>query len=102
MNRSQVTSVSGDLRGVATARELCQATIANMKQNPGFTFVYNSFGVPLVAGLLFPLYTLAVVTHDCCFGDESRFSMGHRQRTALTLSRLISRLVLRHRGIGTQ
>ena len=42
------------LRGVATARELSQASIANIKQNPGFTFVYNSFGVPLAAGLLFP------------------------------------------------
>lgn len=54
MNRSQVTLLRGDLRGVAMARELSQATIANMKQNPGFTFVYNSFGAPLAAGLLFP------------------------------------------------
>lgn len=54
MNRSQVMLVRGYLCGVAAARELSQATIANMKQNLGFTFVYNSFGVPLVAGLLFP------------------------------------------------
>lgn len=54
MNSSQVTSVRGYLRGVATARKLFQTTIANMKQNPGFTFVYNSLGAPLAAGLLFP------------------------------------------------
>ncbi len=49
-----VALVKGDLRGIATARELSQATIANMKQNLGFAFVYNSLGVPLAAGLLFP------------------------------------------------
>ena len=54
MNSSQVTLVRGDLCDVATARELSQATIANMKQNLGFTFVYNSLGAPLAAGLLFP------------------------------------------------
>ncbi|MES2053052.1 MAG: heavy metal translocating P-type ATPase [Pseudomonadota bacterium] len=54
MNSAQVTLVKGDLRGIATARELSQATIANMKQNLGFAFVYNSLGVPLAAGLLFP------------------------------------------------
>jgi len=55
MNSAQVTLVKGDLRGIATARKLSQATIANMKQNLGFAFVYNSLGVPLAAGLLFPL-----------------------------------------------
>lgn len=54
MNSAQVTLVKGDLRGIATARELSDATIANMKQNLGFAFVYNSLGVPLAAGLLFP------------------------------------------------
>ena len=54
MNSAQVTLVKGDLRGIATARELSEATIANMKQNLGFAFIYNSLGVPLAAGLLFP------------------------------------------------
>ena len=54
MNSAQVTLVKGDLRGIATARELSDATIANMKQNLGFAFIYNSLGVPLAAGLLFP------------------------------------------------
>ena len=54
MNSAQVTLVKGDLRGIATARELSEATIANMKQNLGFAFVYNSLGIPLAAGLLYP------------------------------------------------
>ncbi|MFM9901505.1 MAG: heavy metal translocating P-type ATPase [Polaromonas sp.] len=54
MNSAQVTLVKGDLRGIATARELSNSTIANMKQNLAFAFVYNALGVPLAAGLLFP------------------------------------------------
>ena len=55
MNSAQVTLVKGDLRGIAVARELSDATVANMKQNLGFAFVYNAMGIPLAAGLLFPL-----------------------------------------------
>jgi len=55
MNSAQLTLVKGDLRGIATARALSAATVANMKQNLGFAFVYNLLGVPLAAGVLFPL-----------------------------------------------
>ncbi len=54
MNSAQLTLVKGDLRGIATARALSLATVANMKQNLGFAFVYNLVGVPLAAGVLFP------------------------------------------------
>jgi Cu+-exporting ATPase len=54
MNSAQLTLVKGDLRGIATARALSVATVANMKQNLGFAFVYNALGVPLAAGVLFP------------------------------------------------
>jgi P-type Cu+ transporter len=54
MNSAQLTLVKGDLRGIATARALSMATVANMKQNLGFAFVYNALGVPLAAGVLFP------------------------------------------------
>ena len=54
MNSAQLTLVKEDLRGIATARALSEATVANMKQNLGFAFVYNMLGVPLVAGVLFP------------------------------------------------
>ena len=55
MNSAQVTLVKGDLRGIAHARAISEATIANMKQNLAFAFVYNALGVPLAAGLLYPL-----------------------------------------------
>jgi len=55
MNSAQLTLVKGDLRGIAAARALSVATVANMKQNLGFAFVYNALGVPLAAGVLFPL-----------------------------------------------
>jgi Cu+-exporting ATPase len=54
MNSAQLTLVKGDLRGIATAITLSVATVANMKQNLGFAFVYNALGVPLAAGVLFP------------------------------------------------
>ena len=54
MNSAQVTLVKGDLRGIARARELSDAAIANMKQNLAFAFVYNALGVPLAAGVLYP------------------------------------------------
>ncbi|SFD62561.1 heavy metal translocating P-type ATPase [Paracidovorax konjaci] len=55
MNSAQVTLVKGDLRGIATARDLSESTVANMKQNLGFAFVYNALGIPLAAGLLYPI-----------------------------------------------
>jgi P-type Cu+ transporter len=54
MNSAPVTLVKGDLRGIAQARRLSDATIINMKQNLGFAFVYNVLGVPVAAGLLYP------------------------------------------------
>jgi Cu+-exporting ATPase len=55
MASAPVTLVKGDLRGVAKARELSEATVRNMKQNLGFAFVYNALGIPLAAGVLYPL-----------------------------------------------
>ena len=54
MNSAQVTLVKGDLRGIAQARAISEQTVANMKQNLGFAFVYNALGVPLAAGVLYP------------------------------------------------
>lgn len=54
MNSAQITLVKGDLRGISTARHLSDLTVANMKQNLGFAFVYNALGVPLAAGVLYP------------------------------------------------
>lgn len=54
MNSAQLTLVKGDLRGIATATVLSVATVANMKQNLAFAFLYNSLGIPIAAGLLYP------------------------------------------------
>ena len=54
MNSAQLTLVKGDLRGIAEAREISSATVANMQQNLTFAFVYNALGIPLAAGLLYP------------------------------------------------
>lgn len=58
MNSAQVTLVKGDLRGISIARHLSDKTVANMKQNLGFAFVYNALGVPLAAGVLYPFVGL--------------------------------------------
>ncbi len=55
MSSAQLTLVKGDLRGIALARALSEATLANMRQNLGFAFLYNALGVPLAAGVLYPL-----------------------------------------------
>jgi P-type Cu+ transporter len=55
MSSAQVTLVKGDLRGIARAQAISLATIKNMRQNLGFAFLYNALGVPLAAGLLYPL-----------------------------------------------
>ena len=54
MNSAQVTLVKGDLRAIAEARRISNDTIANMKQNLAFAFVYNAVGIPLAAGVLYP------------------------------------------------
>lgn len=55
MNSAQVTLVKGDLRGIAIARTLSDNTVGNMKQNLVFAFLYNALGIPIAAGLLYPL-----------------------------------------------
>jgi Cu+-exporting ATPase len=58
MAAAHVTLVKGDLRGIARARQLSQATVTNMKQNLGFALVYNAIGVPIAAGVLYPFFGL--------------------------------------------
>jgi P-type Cu+ transporter len=55
MNSAQVTLVKGDLRAIAKARIISEQTIRNMRQNLAFAFLYNALGIPLAAGLLYPL-----------------------------------------------
>ena len=55
INSAHLTLVKGDLRAIVSARDLSLATVRNMRQNLGFAFVYNALGIPLAAGLLYPL-----------------------------------------------
>jgi Cu+-exporting ATPase len=58
MESAGVTLVKGDLRGIVRARMLSRATMGNIKQNLFFAFVYNSVGVPIAAGVLYPFFGL--------------------------------------------
>ena len=55
MESAGVTLVKGDLRGIARAIKLSHATMRNIRQNLGFAFGYNSLGIPLAAGVLYPV-----------------------------------------------
>ncbi|HVN64942.1 MAG TPA: HAD-IC family P-type ATPase, partial [Candidatus Binataceae bacterium] len=56
MESAGVTLVKGDLRGIVRARLLSRATMRNIKENLFFAFVYNSVGVPIAAGVLYPFF----------------------------------------------
>ncbi len=58
MESAGVTLVKGDLAGIVRARKLSQATMRNIRQNLFFAFVYNSLGVPIAAGVLYPFFGL--------------------------------------------
>jgi Cu+-exporting ATPase len=51
-----ITLVKGDLRGIARAIRLSRATLRNIRQNLFFAFAYNAIGVPLAAGVLYPVF----------------------------------------------
>jgi Cu+-exporting ATPase len=56
MESADITLVQGDLRAIARARNLSQATMKNIRQNLFFAFVYNILGVPIAAGVLYPFF----------------------------------------------
>ena len=56
MESAGITLVKGDLRGIIRARRLSRATMRNIRQNLFFAFIYNSAGVPVAAGILYPLF----------------------------------------------
>jgi len=58
MESASVTLVKGDLRGIVRARRLSRLTMRNIKQNLFFAFVYNAAGVPIAAGVLYPVFGL--------------------------------------------
>jgi Cu+-exporting ATPase len=53
---ASIALVRGDLRGIARARRLSRATMRNIRQNLFFAFLYNTLGVPIAAGVLYPMF----------------------------------------------
>jgi Cu+-exporting ATPase len=51
-----ITLLKGDLRGIVRARKLSRATVRNIKQNLAFAFVYNAIGIPIAAGVFYPIF----------------------------------------------
>jgi P-type Cu+ transporter len=58
MQSADVTLVKGDLRGIVRARRLSRATMRNIRENLFFAFFYNALGVPVAAGVLYPIFGL--------------------------------------------
>jgi len=56
MESAQITLAKGELAGILRARRLSRATVRNIHQNLAFAFLYNSLGVPIAAGLLYPVF----------------------------------------------
>lgn len=56
MSSAQITLVKGDLRGISEARRISELTVSNMRQNLTFALLYNSAGVPIAAGVLYPVF----------------------------------------------
>jgi Cu+-exporting ATPase len=86
MQSAGVTLVKGDLRGIAKARRLSRATLGNIKQNLFFAFVYNSLGVPIAAGALYPflgiLLSPIIAAAAMSFSSVSVITNALRLRTA--------------------
>ena len=58
---SDITLISGDLQGIVTAIQLSRATMRNIRQNLFFAFIYNIAGIPIAAGILYPIFVLSPI-----------------------------------------
>ena len=86
MESAGVTLVKGDLRGIVRARMLSRATMRNIKQNLFWAFVYNSLGVPIAAGVLYPFF--GVLLNPMIAAAAMSFSSVSVVTNALRLRRL--------------
>jgi len=86
MESAAVTLVKGDLRGIAKARRLSQGTMRNIRQNLFFAFFYNLLGVPIAAGVLYPIF--GVLLSPMIASAAMTFSSVSVITNALRLNRL--------------
>ncbi|UCD69059.1 MAG: heavy metal translocating P-type ATPase, partial [Betaproteobacteria bacterium] len=86
MESAGITLIKGDLRGIVRARKLSQATLRNIRQNLFFAFIYNSLGVPIAAGVLYPIF--GVLLSPMIAAAAMSFSSVSVISNALRLSRL--------------
>jgi Cu+-exporting ATPase len=86
MQSAGVTLVKGDLRGIVRALRLSRATMKNIKQNLFFAFIYNTIGVPVAAGVLYPFFGLLlspmIAAAAMSFSSVSVIANALRLRTA--------------------
>jgi Cu+-exporting ATPase len=87
MESAAVTLLRGDLRGIVRARRLSKATMRNIRQNLFFAFVYNALGVPIAAGVFYPLFGLLlspmIASAAMSFSSVSVISNALRLRKAV-------------------
>jgi Cu+-exporting ATPase len=88
MQSAGITLVQGDLRGLARARALSRATLRNIRQNLFFAFIYNALGVPIAAGVLYPV-----------FGWELSPMIASAAMTFSSVSVILNALRLRHQKL---
>ncbi|HEU5399900.1 MAG TPA: copper-translocating P-type ATPase, partial [Terriglobales bacterium] len=86
MESAGITLLKGDLRGIVRARRLSEATMRNIRQNLFFAFIYNSLGVPIAAGILYPFFGLLlspiIAAAAMSFSSVSVITNALRLRTA--------------------
>jgi len=86
MESAGVTLLKGDLRGIVRARRLSRTTMRNIRQNLFFAFIYNSLGVPIAAGVLYPFFGLLlspmIAAAAMSFSSVSVITNALRLRTA--------------------
>jgi Cu+-exporting ATPase len=85
-----ITLLKGDLTGIVRARKLADTTMRNIRQNLFFAFFYNAVGVPVAAGILYPLTGWLLVADDCCSGDEPVVGVGDFQRAQVAYAQVVT------------
>ncbi|HTQ40253.1 MAG TPA: heavy metal translocating P-type ATPase [Pirellulales bacterium] len=88
MESAGLTLVKGDLRGIAKARRLSRGVMRNIRQNLFFAFVYNALGVPIAAGVLYPIFGHAALLNPMIAAAAMSFSSVSVISNALRLRRL--------------